>query len=119
MPEEAGWWGGGGAFYKLLLARGVHFTYEIILGGRQVLIHHTFLKTPAPLVPKFIQGLSNAKLQAFVAAWESEESDRCLVLLCPQWNYSVQRNDELTWRRSLGRCRKFYGKNLSLYVRII
>ena len=46
------------------------------------MIHHTFLKTLAPLVTKFIQGLSKAKLQAFVE--DCQSSQRCLAHGVPQ-----------------------------------
>ena len=46
--DRVGGWGGGGAFIKLLLPRGVQFSYVIIWGGGgKVLIHHTFLN-PSP-----------------------------------------------------------------------
>lgn len=41
------------------------------------------------------------------------------ALMSPQGNDSVQRYDDLTWRRSLGRCPKFYGKSLLLYDSIV
>ena len=44
--------GGGRCILKTVIAKeggGVQFSYVIILWGGKVLIHHTFLKTPAPL----------------------------------------------------------------------